>query len=170
MKRTYSDDFEQAWANRCQRPNESKVDGYRAWEACRKCGDMPALVDMLIAQDFYKEYVDRTKTAAQFVQHFATFINKRTFVYWIEQARKVPVQKQSKNDGPLEIPAIMSRVFEALGPERYQARFSGCDFEERGEVIVIRTKHRYWVERLEAGPADLIERITKRRVRVEMAA
>jgi len=166
----YSPDFEDAWANRIRRPNESKVDASRAWESCRKAGELPEPGDFFVAQEAYKAYVDRTKTEARFVQHFATFVNKRSFVYWLEQDResqKAAVQNATKTQVNSDIPAIMAPVFKALGDERYLQQFSSCQFEDRDGVLVIRSPYRFMLDRIQDG---LVSRLTGRRVLVEVAA
>jgi len=163
------DAFAQFWAAYPSRPGNPKKPAHEVWARLEKAGKLPEPGLIVKAAQAYAAQVKAEKTEPRFVAHARTWLNQER---WNEFAPKISddVDKASKNGSPLEVPVIMSRVFEVLGAERYQARFSGCSFEDCGEVLVIRPKYRYEIERLEAGPADLIERLTKRRVRVEMAA
>lgn len=162
--------FAQFWAAYPQRKGNPKKPAYDVWARLEKAGELPSLDVMIAAAKAYAAQCKAEKTDPKYIAHTRTWLFQQR---WNEFAPKVVAggDKEAKNGSPLEIPVIMSRVFEVLGPERYQARFSGCAFETIGdEVIVIRPKYRYEIERLESGPADLVERLTKRRVRVEMAA
>ena len=157
--------FAQFWAAYPTRPGNPKKPALEVWLRLEKQRALPPVEIMVAAAQAYAVSIRRDKTEAKFIAHARTWLNQER---WKEFAPVV--EKRQEVQQISDIPAIMSRVFEVLGPERYQARFSGCSFEDRGEVLVIRPKYRYEIERLEAGPADLIERLTKRRVRVEMAA
>lgn len=170
-RREYSPDFETAWSSRPQRPNESKVDAWRAWCSAQRAGALPSLDRYLAAQAAYAGYLAKKKTEPEFIQHMATFINKRSFEYWLGQ-----IDKMSQNDScgkpaeskeNSEIPAIMAPVFKALGDERYLQQFSSCQFEDRDGVLVIRSPYRFMLDRIQDG---LVSRLTGRRVLVEVAA
>lgn len=170
-RREYSPDFETAWSSRPQRPNESKVDAWRAWSSAQKQGALPPLDRYLAAQAAYAGYLAKKKTEPEFIQHMATFINKRTYEYWLGQIDKLSqsdaVQNAAKTEVNSAIPAIMAPVFKALGDERYLQQFSSCQFEDRDGVLVIRSPYRFMLDRIQDG---LVSRLTGRRVLVEVAA
>lgn len=156
--------FAQFWNAYPKRLGNPKKPAYDVWARLEKEKALPPVETMVAAAKAYGEQCKAEKIEPRFIAHTRTWLHQRR---WNEFTA---VEKAPESEQNSDIPAIMSRVFEALGPERYQERFSGCAFEDQGEVLIIRPKYRYEIERLESGPADFVERLLKRRVRVEMAA
>jgi len=87
-----ADVFDEAWAAYPKRPNNSRADAWRAWQARVRAGADPAA--MLAGVQAYASYVEREHTEPQYVKRAATFFGPGE--HWLADyapppARMVPL-------------------------------------------------------------------------------
>lgn len=70
-KKTYTDDFEQAWSIYPRRPGANKAEASKAWNARIKSGATPEQIIDGVTR--YAAYVDAEGTEPQYIKHPATF-------------------------------------------------------------------------------------------------
>ena len=160
--------FDQFWHAYPKRPNNPKQPAWEEWQRLAKAGVLPSPAEMVDAAHRYGAYIRSERIEAKFVAHARTWLHQRRYEeYHVIVSQNDACGKSANDEQKPSVPAIMAPVFKALGDERYLSQFSTCQFEEEGDLLVIRPRYRFMVDRIQEG---LVSRLTGRRVKVEVAA
>lgn len=161
-------DFEEFWRLFPKRPGNPKQPALLAWKRAARAKELPAADDMRKALAAYTKHCMDTKIInTAFVAHGSTFINQRRWNDW------TPAQEAVRQPNAAVLPTGYEDQARALiaviGARKYQDWFGMAKWSNGGEVLRIQVGSRFERDRIEADFLDILERVTKKDVRVELA-